>query len=87
MRDDNMSSRDNINDSDEGKKVVNTEGEQIGMISEVKGGEAYVDLDPDLSDKIRSKLGWDDADQDAYKLPADSIDEVTDDEVRISQNT
>lgn len=81
-----MSSDTNLTDDDEGKKVVNAQGDQIGIVSEVKSGSAYIDPDPGITDKVRSKLGWNDADEDTYMLPSDSIDAVTDDEIRLAQD-
>lgn len=70
-------------ESDEGKVVVDTQRDKIGRVIEVKGGSAYVDPDPDLSDTIMSKLGWGAADEDNYRLDSSTIDSVTDDEIRI----
>jgi hypothetical protein len=81
-----MSSRTTIDDSDEGKKVVNANGDDIGVVSEVRGNTAHVDPDPGITDQIRAKLGWDDADKDTYALPESSIDQITDDEVRLGRN-
>ena len=75
-----------VTESDEGKRVVDSHGETIGMVSEIKNGTAYVDPDPSITDKIRSKLGWGDADKDDYPLKADRIDTVTDDEIRLKSN-
>jgi len=75
--------RTTIADSDEGKRVVNSEGSKIGMISEVRDGTAFVDPDPGITDSIRSKLGWGDADADDYQLESNRIHTITDDEVRL----
>ena len=78
-----MSDRTTLSDSDEGKKVVNASGESIGRVIEVKGSTAHVDPDPDLTDTIKSKLGWGESDEETYRLQASRIDTVTDDEVRL----
>lgn len=78
--------RKHITDDDEGKKVIDSGGEEIGMVTEVKSGTAYVNADPGLADTIRSKLGWSEADQDDYPLNENSIHSVTDDEVRLRDN-
>lgn len=75
--------RTKIADDDEGKRVVNSTGKKIGMIAEVRNGAAYVDPDPGLTDSIRSKLGWGDADQDDYRLESGRVATITDDEVRL----
>jgi hypothetical protein len=81
-----MSHRTSINDSDEGKTVVNANGEEIGIVSEVSGGTAHVDPDPGLTDKLMAKLGWDEADRETYPLSASSIEEITNNEVRLSRD-
>ena len=77
-------SRTTISNEDEGKPVVNSAGDEIGMIEEVRSGTAYVNPDPGITDKISSKLGWGDADTDEnYELQSARIGMVTDDEVRL----
>jgi hypothetical protein len=75
--------RTTVTDDDEGKRVVNSSGEAIGMVSTVRDGVAHVDPDPGITDTIRSKLGWGDADEGDYALEATRIDTVTDDEIRL----
>lgn len=74
-----------VSDDDAGKSVVNTYGEEIGIVAEVRDGTLYVDPEPGMTEKISSKLGWGDADDDAYPIEADQIETITDDEVKISQ--
>ena len=68
---------------DDGKKVIDSHGETVGMVSEVKDGMAYVDADPGIADKIKSTLGWDDADDSDYTLRRSQVDRVTDDEIHL----
>ncbi len=75
----------NFTDDDEGKRVVNADGEEIGMITGVEHGTAHVDPDPGITDSVRSKLGWGDADEDTYALDDDNVDSITDDEVRLQR--
>jgi len=74
-----------LTENDEGKPVKTADGEQIGMISGVRGGTAYVDPDAGITDRIKSMLGWEDVDEDDYALAESEIDTVTDDEVRLSR--
>lgn len=69
---------------DVGKPVVDSRGERVGRIVETRGGTAFVDPDPNVVETIRSKLGWEDADADAYELHGDDVKESTDDEIRLS---
>lgn len=74
-----------ITTDDEGKRVVSADGEKIGMVTEVRGGMAYVDPDPGMFESVKAKMDWGDAGEDSYPLDGDKIAEVTDDEVRLSQ--
>lgn len=72
-----------IDESIEGRRVVNEDGEEIGIVTEVREGTAYVDPEPGMVESLRSKLGWGDADQDDYPLPEGAIERVTDEEVHV----
>lgn len=76
--------RTRLTEDDEGKPVVASDGATVGVIQEVSGGEAYVDPDPGLVDRIKSKLGWGNADEGDFRLDEERIERVTDDEVELS---
>jgi len=71
-------------DDDEGKRVVNANGEEIGVVQNVSSGTAHVDLSPGITDTIKSKLGWGDQDEET-PLDEDKVETITDDEVRVQQ--
>ena len=74
-----------LSDDDEGKHVINSDGEKIGRVVSVEGGAAHVDPDPGLTDTIMSKLGWGEQDdQDTYRLESSEIEKVTDDEIHLN---
>ena len=75
----------NLTDDDEGKRVITMDGDEIGMVAEVRGGTAYVEPDPGMFDRIKSELDWGDAGEDTYPIDSDDISEVTDDEVRLGR--
>jgi len=75
--------RTNVLEEDTGKKVVNSRGEKIGMVTEVEDGTAFVNPDPGIADRIASKLGWGEADEDDYELHSNRIHTITDDEIRL----
>ncbi|EJN61438.1 hypothetical protein [Halogranum rubrum] len=75
----------NITDDEVGKKVIAADGDEIGLVTEVRHGTAYVDADPSLTDKLMSKLGWEHTDDDAYPLQKSEIETITDDEIRLRQ--
>lgn len=76
-----------FSDDDEGKSVVNADGEEVGIITTVEHGTAHVDPNPGITDKIMSTLGWSDQDEDTYPLQEESVEAITDDEVRLASTT
>ena len=73
-----------ITDDEVGKKVVAGDGDEVGIVSAVEHGTAYVDPDPSLTTKLKTTLNWDDHDEDEdYPLQEASVETVTDDEIRL----
>jgi len=77
-----------LTDDVQGKTVVNAAGEEIGLVSDVEPdrGRLYVDVEPGITERIMSALGWGDADEDDSPLPASAIDRVADDEVVLKRS-
>jgi hypothetical protein len=75
----------NITDDEVGKKVVDADGDDVGLVTKVEHGTAYVDADPSLTDKLMSKLGWEHTDDDAYPLEESKIAEITDDAIHLNR--
>lgn len=74
--------------SDEGKQVVNQDGENVGRVKEVRGGTLYVEPDHSLTEKIAESLGWsNDDDEDVYPVDAESVTSITDDHVYVSTSS
>jgi hypothetical protein len=57
----------NVTEDDEGKSVVNTYDERLGIVAEVREGTLYVDPDLGPTEKITSSLGWGDTDDDTSR--------------------
>ncbi|ELZ28419.1 hypothetical protein C474_14964 [Halogeometricum pallidum JCM 14848] len=72
-----------ITDDETGKRVVDSNGNQVGVVSSVEHGTAIVDPDPGITDKLLAKLGWDNSDEEDYPLQEARIDTITDDEIRL----
>jgi sporulation protein YlmC with PRC-barrel domain len=68
-------------DDDVGKEVVNTHGDELGMVVDVESNQMYVDPHASLTDKIRTALGWSDHDEDSYRVDNESIVRIEDDQV------
>lgn len=74
-----------ITENEVGKTVINTYGEEIGVVSEVQGGTLYVDPDPGLTEKVTASLGWSGGDEESYPIEAGQIESITATEVEIAR--
>jgi hypothetical protein len=72
-------------DNDEGKAVVDTAGERIGIISKVREGTAFVTPRAGVGERIKTKLGWGTVEDDSYPLMDEAVEAVTDDEIRVQR--
>ena len=72
-----------ITDDDQGKSVIDRDGNHVGLVSDVSDGTAYVEPDDDVPGQLKSKLGWGGSNKDQYALRNDAIDEVTADAVHL----
>lgn len=79
--------RTEITDDDEGKTVVDADGERIGVVTGVRGGTVYVDPAPGVGEQLLAKFGLEDVDEEDYPLEATRIDDVTDDRIHLRGNT
>ncbi|MFP8956307.1 PRC-barrel domain-containing protein [Natrialbaceae archaeon A-CW3] len=70
---------------DEGKPVVNANGDRIGIVEDVRDGTAYINPDPGVTDTIKSKLGWGAVTEENYELDMTNVDQITDDEIRLER--
>lgn len=80
-----MQDKVTLTERDEGKNVVNANGDQVGRVIEVEHGKAHVEPDPGLTDTIRSKLGWGDSDEESYQLDGSNIETASDNEIHLSR--
>lgn len=80
-----MTTNQTITEHDEGKRVVDADGETVGVIASVKNSTAYVDPDPGIADTIMSKLGWNSVEDEDYPLRRSRIEAITEDEVRLKR--
>lgn len=70
---------------DEGKRVVNSGGEMIGVIESASGSTAQVKPEETLSRSIRRRLGWTDESEEHYELQHSRVDSITDEEVHLKE--
>jgi hypothetical protein len=72
-----------LSEEDEGKFLMDADGEQLGIVTEVEGNTAYVDPDPSLGEAWLEAFGWGSVDDDDLSVPGEVIDTVTDKEIRV----
>lgn len=75
-----------LSTADEGKYLMDIEAEQIGIVTEVDTDEqvAYVEPDPGVAEAVIQGFGFGDADDDDIEVPAESVETVTDTELRVA---
>ncbi|THE65410.1 PRC-barrel domain containing protein [Salinadaptatus halalkaliphilus] len=73
--------REQLTAADEGKRVLNTDGNDVGRIVAVEDGRGYVEPNPSLTDTIKAKLGWGDPTETAHPLDEGSIERITDEAI------
>jgi len=75
-----------LSTADEGKYLMDIEAEQIGIVTEVDTDEqiAYVEPDPGIAEAVIQGFGFGDADGDDIEVPAESVETVTDTELRVA---
>jgi hypothetical protein len=66
-----------------GKRVVDEESRPIGVVSNVEGGTADVDTEPDVAATLLTRLGWEQIQADGCPPNRSLIAEVTEDEIRL----
>jgi hypothetical protein len=70
-------------DATEGKPVVDINDDQIGVVTRVENGTAYVEYTASVADRLRSSVGGDDHAETSYALREEMIDHVSEDVIRV----
>ncbi len=75
--------RERLTKADEGKRVCNVDGTEVGRLVAVSDGRGYVDPNPSTINTIKTKLGWGDPTAHAHPLDEGSIEKITAEEVHL----
>lgn len=77
-----------LSTEDEGKFLMDIEGEQIGIVTEVDPDEqvAFVEPEPGIGESVIQGFGFGEADEDDIEVPADTVETVTDSELRVAED-
>lgn len=66
---------------DQGKDVVDTGGQEIGMVADVEGDTMHVDPHPSVTESIKSKLGAGTKGGGAFPVSPEFVERIGDDVV------
>jgi hypothetical protein len=58
-----------ITEDEEGKSVLSSDGEEVGVVIDVQYGTARVEPDPGLTDELKARVGFGDTDEESYPPP------------------
>ena len=72
-----------ITEDEEGKSVLSSDGEEVGVVIDVQYGTARVEPDPGLTDELKARVGFGDTDEESCPLQEERIKTITDDEIRL----
>jgi hypothetical protein len=75
----------NFNDSDQGKRIVTADGDEVGMVSRAEGTRLHVTPSENLSRSVRRRLGWSEDDDDVV-LRKSKVDSIAGDEIHLKKN-
>jgi hypothetical protein len=75
-----------LKEEDEGKVLVDAEGETLGVVTEVENNVAYVDPDPGVAEAVMATFGHADANRDDLTVEGEIVVEVTDEELRLGED-
>ncbi|HMB49102.1 MAG TPA: PRC-barrel domain containing protein [Natronoarchaeum rubrum] len=65
-----------LTDDAVGKTVVGANGKELGVVASVENETAHVDPNPSLAEQVMSTIGWEDADEEDYRVTEDMVDHV-----------
>ncbi|WP_207586933.1 hypothetical protein [Halomontanus rarus] len=67
-----------LTDDEVGKKVVDAEGKELGIVAKVEGNRASVDPNPSVAEHLMAKVGWEGEDEEDYVVTEDMLARVGD---------
>ena len=74
-----------LTDGEIGKTVVDSTGDEVGMVTDVddSGRLMYIDPEPGIAERIRAALDWGSSNEDDYPVESEQIERITDEEVKL----
>lgn len=73
-----------FDEDDTGKKVVEADGTEVGLVRDVQHGVAHVEADPSVVETMKTRFEADGYGEDTYAVDDDSVERIEDDKVVLS---
>ena len=70
-----------ITEDEVNKTVVDSEGEEVGTVADVRHGAAHVAADEETVEEMQARLPQGEIDDDTYAIHDESVAEITDDRI------
>ncbi|WP_394739149.1 hypothetical protein [Natronococcus roseus] len=70
-----------LSDDEVGKKVIDAEGKELGIVAKVEDDRASVDPNPSVAEHLLAKIGVEGEDDEDYLVTESMVDRVDDDTV------
>ncbi|RBI58860.1 PRC-barrel domain containing protein [halophilic archaeon] len=68
-----------LSEEDEGKRVVDADGTEVGVVADVQHGTAHVEADEDRVEEMKTRFDAGEYGENTYALQDDDVDNVDDD--------
>ena len=70
-----------LSDDEVGKKVIDAEGKELGIVAKVEDSQASVDPNPSVAEHLLAKIGVESEDDEDYLVTEGMVDRVDDDTI------
>ncbi|WP_440010303.1 PRC-barrel domain containing protein [Halomicrococcus sp. SG-WS-1] len=68
-----------LSEEDEGKRVVDADGTEVGVVADVQHGTAHVEADEDRAEEMKTRFDAGEYGENTYALQDDDVASVDDD--------
>lgn len=66
---------------DEGKRVIESDGSDVGMVTKIRHGTAHVEAEPDVVETLQTELDAGGSDENTYAVSEEDIERIDDETV------
>jgi sporulation protein YlmC with PRC-barrel domain len=70
-----------LSKDDEGKRVIESDGSDVGMVAEVRHGTAHVEAEPGIVEALQTELDAGGSDENTYAVSEEDVERIDDETV------